>query len=103
MAERSKAAVLKTAGGVTRPGVRIPFPPPFHCCTLLIIRWLQYILFCWSCFRSVPVASLETLSIFKKIKNSYRNVGGLSGGEGMPSLWGGSSVSLTVTMQGREH
>jgi hypothetical protein len=28
MAERFKAAVLKTVDGVTRPGVRIPLPPP---------------------------------------------------------------------------
>ncbi len=28
MAERSKAAVLKTAVGETLPGVRIPLPPP---------------------------------------------------------------------------
>jgi hypothetical protein len=29
VAERSKAAVLKTADGASRPGVRIPSPPPF--------------------------------------------------------------------------
>jgi hypothetical protein len=28
MAERLKAAVLKTVNGVTRSGVRIPLPPP---------------------------------------------------------------------------
>jgi hypothetical protein len=28
MAERSKAAVLKTVSGVTHSGVRIPLPPP---------------------------------------------------------------------------
>jgi hypothetical protein len=28
MAERFKAAVLKTVDGETRPGVRIPLPPP---------------------------------------------------------------------------
>ena len=28
MAERSKAAVLKTAVGLHPPGVRIPLPPP---------------------------------------------------------------------------
>jgi hypothetical protein len=28
VAERSKAAVLKTADGASRPGVRIPSPPP---------------------------------------------------------------------------
>ena len=28
MAEWLKAAVLKTVGGVSRPGVRIPLPPP---------------------------------------------------------------------------
>ena len=31
MAERSKAAVLKTAVRETVPGVRIPLPPPFSC------------------------------------------------------------------------
>lgn len=30
MAERFKAAVLKTVDGVTRPGVRIPLPPPLR-------------------------------------------------------------------------
>jgi phosphoribosylformylglycinamidine synthase subunit PurS len=30
MAERLKAAVLKTVNGVTRSGVRIPLPPPSH-------------------------------------------------------------------------
>jgi hypothetical protein len=29
MAEWFKAAVLKTVDGETRPGVRIPLPPPF--------------------------------------------------------------------------
>ena len=29
MAERSKAAVLKTVARATGPGVRIPLPPPF--------------------------------------------------------------------------
>ena len=62
MAEWSKAAVLKTVSGATRSGVRIPLPPPFIFCKLLIIRLLQYLLFCRSCFGSVPVASLETLS-----------------------------------------
>ncbi len=31
MAEWLKAVVLKTTDGVTRPGVRIPLPPPFFC------------------------------------------------------------------------
>ena len=30
MAERSKAAVLKTVSGVTHSGVRIPLPPPLQ-------------------------------------------------------------------------
>src|SRR5215467_6439387 len=30
MAERSKAAVLKTVSGVTHSGVRIPLPPPLY-------------------------------------------------------------------------
>ena len=29
LAERSKAAVLKTVEGASPPGVRIPHPPPF--------------------------------------------------------------------------
>jgi hypothetical protein len=29
MAEWFKAAVLKTVDGETRPGVRIPLPPPY--------------------------------------------------------------------------
>jgi hypothetical protein len=31
MGERFKPAVLKTVDGETRPGVRIPLPPPFLC------------------------------------------------------------------------
>ena len=34
MAERSKAAVLKTVSGVTHSGVRIPLPPPPGYCLL---------------------------------------------------------------------
>ena len=32
MAEWFKAAVLKTVDGETRPGVRIPLPPPVFSC-----------------------------------------------------------------------
>ena len=62
MAERSKAHAWKACVGETLPRVRIPLSPPFIFCQLLIVRWLQYLLFCRSCFGSVPVASLETLS-----------------------------------------
>ena len=37
MAERLKAAVLKTVSGVTHSGVRIPLPPPLS----FFSRWLE--------------------------------------------------------------
>ena len=49
MAERSKAAVLKTVSGVTHSGVRIPLPPPlqgadnkqFNCLYFQLLASLQ--------------------------------------------------------------
>ncbi len=45
MAEWFKAAVLKTVDGETRPGVRIPLPPPLQLIVVVILtgtlrRWL---------------------------------------------------------------
>jgi hypothetical protein len=42
MAERLKAAVLKTVSGVTHSGVRIPLPPPFGCLPRLALAAVIY-------------------------------------------------------------
>jgi hypothetical protein len=55
MAERLKAAVLKTVNGVTRSGVRIPLPPPpFHLPRELKSSWSH----------SLPVFSVDLKSRF---------------------------------------
>ena len=44
MAERFKAAVLKTAVGASLPWVRIPLPPPVPCFTYIYHRLLSPII-----------------------------------------------------------
>ena len=51
MAERSKAAVLKTVSGVTHSGVRIPLPPPYICVDLT-----DFVTSIFTCTQNVPTS-----------------------------------------------